>query len=373
MSTARYPKRRRVSEKIKETTPRTESPAVPDITPEPQQESYVSSPDELSAITDHQRNNGRRKTSQPSRAHSQPKRGRKSRRKIASEKDAVSKTDPNQPVFDDDDPGASSDELNASPRTTSNSVTKADPHGSVVGADAPGVALLESLEEARGVGHRKTPDCPAISPLSVFDNHEEVPDPEETPDVEEAPIVEGTPDAEKVFNIEEASDADDLPDEEDLPDPEDSPDAGPFNSFQNPSNTSPDGLPPVTNAEDGSDEPATADTEGTQIPKLIRSDTNTVYQFRGSFSQDVSRQLDERYFSASPPPYSRISTPIATPRELPTRPPQYLPYRQKMVLRGHKRGVATVRFSPNGRLIASCCRSTSKLSYSPPPADCLSG
>lgn len=34
----------------------------------------------------------------------------------------------------------------------------------------------------------------------------------------------------------------------------------------------------------------------------------------------------------------------------------FVRYTQKMVLRGHRRGVAAVRFSPNGRLIASCCQ-----------------
>lgn len=34
----------------------------------------------------------------------------------------------------------------------------------------------------------------------------------------------------------------------------------------------------------------------------------------------------------------------------------FVRYRQKMVLRGHRRGVAAVRFSPDGRLIASCCQ-----------------
>lgn len=34
-----------------------------------------------------------------------------------------------------------------------------------------------------------------------------------------------------------------------------------------------------------------------------------------------------------------------------------LRYKQKLVLRGHKRGVAAVRFSPDGLLIASCCES----------------
>lgn len=31
-------------------------------------------------------------------------------------------------------------------------------------------------------------------------------------------------------------------------------------------------------------------------------------------------------------------------------------YKQKMVLKGHRKGVAAVRFSPDGRMIASCCK-----------------
>ena len=40
-----------------------------------------------------------------------------------------------------------------------------------------------------------------------------------------------------------------------------------------------------------------------------------------------------------------------------------LRYKQKLVLRGHKRGVAAVRFSPDGLLIASCCESHSIIVY----------
>lgn len=52
-----------------------------------------------------------------------------------------------------------------------------------------------------------------------------------------------------------------------------------------------------------------------------------------------------------------IDSPMITPRMAtpPIEPPSYLPYRQKMVLKGHRRGVAAVRFSPDGRSIASCC------------------
>ena len=79
--------------------------------------------------------------------------------------------------------------------------------------------------------------------------------------------------------------------------------------------------------------------------------------FRASFSKE-SRRPHEKIASQSPspPPYSRLSSPIATPRTPPVRPPKYEPYKEKMVLTGHRKGVAAVRFSPDGRLIASCCK-----------------
>lgn len=51
----------------------------------------------------------------------------------------------------------------------------------------------------------------------------------------------------------------------------------------------------------------------------------------------------------SPGPSQGTATP-------PKKKASFVRYTQKMVLRGHRRGVAAVRFSPNGRLIASCCQ-----------------
>ena len=103
----------------------------------------------------------------------------------------------------------------------------------------------------------------------------------------------------------------------------------------------------------------TATAPAEDSPDELDHTTRTCFRrpFRTSFSKE-SRRPHEKIASQSPspPPYSRLSSPIATPRTPPVRPPQYEPYMEKMVLRGHRKGVAAVRFSPDGRLIASCCK-----------------
>lgn len=47
----------------------------------------------------------------------------------------------------------------------------------------------------------------------------------------------------------------------------------------------------------------------------------------------------------------------------PMRQERPLRYNQKLVLRGHKRGVGAVLFSPDGLLIASCCESHYTIEY----------
>jgi len=46
----------------------------------------------------------------------------------------------------------------------------------------------------------------------------------------------------------------------------------------------------------------------------------------------------------------------ARSRLSPERDISYVQYEQKLVLKGHRRGVAAVKFSPDGRCIASCCK-----------------
>ncbi len=49
-----------------------------------------------------------------------------------------------------------------------------------------------------------------------------------------------------------------------------------------------------------------------------------------------------------------IRTPIpASPPPLPEKPPMH--YKPRLVLKGHKKGVAAVKISPDGQYIASCC------------------
>jgi len=85
-------------------------------------------------------------------------------------------------------------------------------------------------------------------------------------------------------------------------------------------------------------------------------------EYHGSFSKAARQShghLRVPSRSRSPPPYSRISTPVATPKPHQERgEATYVPYTQRMLLRGHKKGVAAVRFSPDGKLIASCCGSS---------------
>lgn len=52
-------------------------------------------------------------------------------------------------------------------------------------------------------------------------------------------------------------------------------------------------------------------------------------------------------------PGSRFS-PI--PPEMPHESAPELRYKPKLILRGHKRGVSCVKFSPDGKWIASCCK-----------------
>ncbi|KAH6675724.1 prolyl oligopeptidase-like protein [Halenospora varia] len=76
-------------------------------------------------------------------------------------------------------------------------------------------------------------------------------------------------------------------------------------------------------------------------------------------SDGSADDLDHAYRDRSRSRSSSPDTPRSSHSPLdPPSPPSYKPlklnYRQKFILRGHRKGVAQVRFSPDGRWIASC-------------------
>lgn len=95
--------------------------------------------------------------------------------------------------------------------------------------------------------------------------------------------------------------------------------------------------------------------ENTHLPTDI---VRTFYRngYNKSFSESARRNSYELKPSRSPsaPAYSNISTPVASPMPEPPKQAVYAPYKLKMTLKGHKRGVAMVRVSPDGTMIASC-------------------
>ena len=107
---------------------------------------------------------------------------------------------------------------------------------------------------------------------------------------------------------------------------------------------------------------------GEQLPRRSYDDSDledspdeldhTVHTFyRGESGARSSRHSREK----SPLNERDLETPrLFTP---PRRKPAYARYKQKLVLKGHRRGVAAVRFSPDGRMIASCCKSHDSWGY----------
>lgn len=103
------------------------------------------------------------------------------------------------------------------------------------------------------------------------------------------------------------------------------------------------------------------------IPYRDSADHNRRRDYNSSVSEGSPDELDHtvhtfyrdswsrsrRHSGDAPSNPSAMITPrVATP---PRKEPTFVHYKQKLVLKGHRRGVAAVRFSPDGRSIASCC------------------
>ena len=305
MSSSRYPKRRRISERDKEPAPST-APSLP--TKSQQEERHNrgdSSPDELAPSSAHA-------NVRPSRTASRPKRGGRERKKSLPEIQkvtaavTVAETEPNEVVLETVEPEASDDELNF----TATAATRDEEEVK----DARATPLIESEENHMDNRTASAPDLPTEDQLD-----ENIP---ATPQVQDM----GQNDAAVVSPMDE------VPQRAYLPIAEPTQDHPSVQAITQPSIEEPSHL---------------------EVPPLRRRST-----FKGSFKRLSPSPSSNRYISKSPPPYSTVSTPVATPRELPPAPPQYVPYKEKMVLKGHKRAIAAVKFSPNGRLIASCCMCT---------------
>jgi COMPASS component SWD3 len=96
-------------------------------------------------------------------------------------------------------------------------------------------------------------------------------------------------------------------------------------------------------------------------PKRKRSHTPEYISARNGDAGDDA-QLQYAYDLGSDPEET-FHTPNneldgSTPKKRRIERPKKLNYVLYMTLRGHKRGVASVKFSPDGKWIASCCKTT---------------
>ncbi|KAL8690408.1 MAG: hypothetical protein Q9218_004135 [Villophora microphyllina] len=108
-----------------------------------------------------------------------------------------------------------------------------------------------------------------------------------------------------------------------------------------------------------------------------------------TFWRDKHRQEDlrpptsaSRHVTPEAPSEISLLTPVQSPvipplspAETPLPPPpkqaRYFPYRQKMVLKGHTKGIAAVRFSPKGDMIASCSADATLRIWSTATGNCI--
>ncbi|KAL8874237.1 MAG: hypothetical protein Q9174_000393 [Haloplaca sp. 1 TL-2023] len=110
--------------------------------------------------------------------------------------------------------------------------------------------------------------------------------------------------------------------------------------------------------EGASDPEESPDELDHTYPPFYREKWNRNLRIPPTMSRHVTPDAPSEISLLTPPEAPGTPATPAAPSETPLPPPpkeaHYLPYRQKMVLKGHQRGVAAVRFSPKGNMIASC-------------------
>ncbi len=89
----------------------------------------------------------------------------------------------------------------------------------------------------------------------------------------------------------------------------------------------------------------------------VRLDNRDELSFLEQLEQARQEDSDR---SRSP---SRVDSPPARVSPAPQKPTE-LHYKPKLILKGHKKGVSAVKYSPDGRRIASCCRYMRSLTLS---------
>jgi COMPASS component SWD3 len=87
-------------------------------------------------------------------------------------------------------------------------------------------------------------------------------------------------------------------------------------------------------------------------PKRKRSQSPDDAHFQYAYDEDLGSDAEETFRTPDDEPDG------ATPKKRRIERPKRLNYVPYMTLRGHKRGVSSVKFSPDGKWIASCCKNT---------------